>query len=130
MGPNFVLDKGFTVANGGAAWPIYRFCKFVTETTVNQATAITDICIGVNQDRLDAADSATGNAQTNVRLLGITKIEAAGAIALGAFVGPSTNGRAQTAVTTQFRHGIAMQAAGGAGEWIDVLLTPVSGPAL
>lgn len=130
-GPNYVLDKGFNLSNSGALQDIYRFVKFAAdENKVTQATAITDICIGVCQQRVEAADSATGNAQVDVRILGISKVEAAAAIALGAFVAPATNGRAQTAVTTQFRHGIAMQAATAAGQWIDVLLTPVAGPAV
>jgi hypothetical protein len=130
-GPNYVLDKGFNLSNSGAAQSIYRFMKFNGgENLVIQASAITDLCIGVCQQRIDASDSATGNVQVDVRILGISKVEAAAAISLGAFVGPSTSGMAQTAVTTQFRHGIAMQAATGAGQWIDVLLTPVAGPVL
>jgi hypothetical protein len=130
MGPNYVLDKGFALSNGGAAQSIYRFMKFVTENSVTEVNGITNKAIGVCQQRIDAADSATGNVQVPVRILGITKVEAAAAIALGALVAPSANGRAQTAVATQFTHGIAMQAAAAAGEWIDVLLTPASGPVI
>jgi hypothetical protein len=130
-GPNYVLDKGFNLSNSGAAQSIYRFMKFAGgENLVVQASAITDICIGVSQMRVDAADSASGNVQVDVRILGISKVEAAAAISLGAFVAPTATGLAQTAVSTQFRHGIAMQAATGAGQWIDVLLTPVAGPVL
>jgi hypothetical protein len=49
---------------------------------------------------------------------GIVPIEAAAAIALGAQIAPSTNGRGQTAVSTQFACGVALKAAGGAGEII------------
>lgn len=125
---NFVLDKGYNLDNSGAALSIYRFVKVTTQNKCTPATAITDKCLGVTQDRIDAADSATGNAQVNVRMLGITKIEAAGAIALMDSVGPSTNGRAQVAVATQYRHGIALEAATAAGQMIDVLLTPPAGP--
>jgi len=130
-GPNYVLDKGYNLSNSGAVQDIYRFVKFnADENKVTQATAITDKCVGVVQQRVDAADSATGNVQVDVRILGITKIEAAGSISLGALVAPSLNGRAQTAVSTQFAHGIAFQASTGAGQMIDVLLTPPSGAAL
>jgi hypothetical protein len=101
-----------------------------TENSVVQASAITNKAVGVVQQRVDAADSATGNVQVDVRILGISKVEAAGVIALGALVAPSLNGRAQTAVSTQFAHGIAFQAATAAGQWIDVLLAPPVGAAL
>jgi hypothetical protein len=131
-GPNYVLDKGYNLSNSGAAQSIYRFMKFAAdENKVTQATAITDRCVGVCQQRIDAADSATGNVQVDVRMMGISKVEAAAAISLGAEVAPSTDGRAQTAVTTQFRHGIALQAATAAGQWIDVWLNgPPVGPAV
>jgi hypothetical protein len=124
VGPNYVLGKGFRLSNGGAALSIYRFVKLVDENSVTPAAAITDKCIGVTQDRIDAADSATGQAQVDVRMMGITKVEAAAAIALMDFVAPSANGRAQTAVATQFAMGIALQPAAAAGEWIDVFLLP------
>jgi hypothetical protein len=130
VGPNYVLDKGFRLSNGGAAQGIYRFVKLVDENSVTEVNGITNKAIGVVQERIDAADSATGNVQVGVRILGITKIEAAAAIALGANVAPSANGRAQTAATTQFVHGIAMQPAAAAGEWIDVLLVPPVGAAV
>jgi hypothetical protein len=130
-GPNYVLDKGFNLSNAGAAQSIYRFVKFAAdENKVTQATAITDQCVGVCQQRVEAVDSVTGNVQVDVRIMGISKVESAGVIALGARVAPATDGRAQTAVSTQFVHGIAWQAATAAGQWIDVLLTVpvVAGP--
>jgi hypothetical protein len=130
-GPNYVLDKGFNLSNSGALQNIYRFVKFAgNENMVVQASAITDQCIGVCQQRIEAVDSATGNVQVDVRIMGISKVEAGGVIALGARVAPDTTGRAQTAAGTQFVHGIAWQAATAAGQWIDVLLTVpvVAGP--
>jgi hypothetical protein len=124
-GPNYVLDKGYNLSNGGAAQSIYRWMKFAAdENKVTEVTAVTDKPIGVCQQRVDAADSATGNVQVDVRLFGITKVEAAAAVALMDFVAPSANGRAQTAVATQFAQGIALQAATAAGQWIDVMLLP------
>jgi ABC-type transporter Mla MlaB component len=124
-GPNYVLDKGYTLSNAGAAQSIYRFVKFAAdENKVVEVSAITDKAIGVCQQRVDAADSATGNVQVDVRLMGISKVEAAGVIALMDFVAPSANGRAQVAVSTQYAMGIAFQAATAAGQWIDVFLLP------
>lgn len=124
-GPNYVLDKGYTLSNSGAAQTIYRFMKFAgNENQVTQATAITDKCIGVTQSRIDASDSATGNAQVDVRILGISKVESGAAVALMDFIGTDASGRAQTAVATQYAMGIALQAATAAGQWIDVLLLP------
>lgn len=128
-GPNYVLDKGFNLSNGGAAQAIYRFMKFAAdENKVLQCAAITDHPIGVTQQRIDAADSATGNVQVDVRMLGITKVEVgaanSGVIALGAYVATDAVGCAQVAATTQFTYGRALQASTAAGQWIDVLLLP------
>jgi hypothetical protein len=125
-GPNYVLDKGYNLSNSGAAQTIYRFMKFAaTENTVLQQTASNLFSIGVCQQRIEAVDSATGNVQVDVRILGISKVEAGAAVALGAEVMSDTTGRAITAATTgNAVVGRALQAAVGAGEWIDVLLTP------
>jgi hypothetical protein len=124
-GPNYILDKGYNLSNSGALQDIYRWVKFAAdENKVTQVAAVTDKPIGVVQQRVDAADSATGNVQVDVRIMGISKVEASAAIALMDFVAPTANGRAQTAVATQYAQGIALQAATGAGQWIDVLLLP------
>jgi hypothetical protein len=125
-GPNYVLDKGYNLLNSGAAQNIYRFMKFAsTENSVLQAAASTDRPVGVCQQRIEAVDSATSNVQVDVRILGISKVEAGAAVALGARVMSDATGRAITAATaTNIPCGIAFQAATGAGEWIDVLLTP------
>jgi hypothetical protein len=130
MGPNYVLDKGFLLANSGVALPIYRFVKLATATTVLATAAITDKPIGVTQQRVDAADSATGNVQVGVRILGITKVEVgaanSGVIALGAMVAPDAVGAAQVAASTQWTWGMALQAGSAAGQWIDMLIIPAA----
>lgn len=85
--------------------------------------AITDLAIGI---AVDSADPTDGNSAASVWLLnegGIVPIEAAAAIALGAKIAPSANGRGQTAVSTQFARGTALKAAGGAGEIIPMLVS-------
>jgi hypothetical protein len=129
MGPNYVLDKGMNLANSGAAQNIYRFMKFgSTENTVLQTAAVTDKALGVTQQRVEAVDSATGNVQVDVRILGISKVEVgaanSGVIALGSPVAPDASGCAQVCAATQTMAGIAMQAGSAAGQWIDVLLLP------
>ena len=126
MGPNYVLSKGFRLSNSGAAQSIYRFMKFVDENSVIQQTAATILTVGVCQDRIDAADSATGNVQVNVAMLGISKVEAGvNNITLGARVMSDGTGRAIVAATTgNFPVGIALQPSSAVGEFIDVLLVP------
>jgi len=127
MGPNYVLDKGFALSNSGAAQAIYRFMKFATETSVLQQTAATIFTVGVCQDRIDAADSATGNAQVNVRMLGISKVQVGvfTGIVLGSELMSDASGQAILAATAGNKVvAIALQAPVANGEWIDVLLTP------
>ncbi len=84
-------------------------------------TGITDKAVGV---AVETADTP-GNAAVSVWLSnrgGIVPIESAAAITLGDNIAPSANGRGQTAVTTQFTRGIALLAAGGAGEVIPMLV--------
>lgn len=128
-GPNYGLDKGYNLLNSGAAQSIYRFMKQgSTENSVLQVAAITERALGVCQQRVDAADSATSNVQVDVRIFGISKVEVgsanSGVIALGAVVAPDAVGCAQVAVATQFCAGLALQASTAAGQWIDVLLLP------
>jgi len=84
--------------------------------------AVTDKAIGI---AVEDADPAAGVSAVSVWLFnegGIVPIEAAAAISFGALVAPSANGRGQTAVVTQFVRGIALAAAGGAGEIIPMLV--------
>jgi len=128
-GPNYVLDKGYNLSNSSAAQSIYRFMKLAAdENKVVQCSAVTDKPLGVTQQRIDAADSATGNVQVPVRILGISKVEVgaanAGVVGLMAFVATDASGCAQVAAATQYAMGIALQASTAAGQWIDVLLLP------
>jgi len=121
---NYVLDKGYVLSNGGAAQSIYRFMELVDQNSVKQQDTAGALSVGVVQQRVDAEHSATGNVQVDVRILGITKVEASAAIALMAEVTSAADGRAVTAATAQRVLGVALSPAAGAGEWIDVLLVP------
>lgn len=100
----------------------YRFVKLGTiANSVTAGTAITDESFGVVEEDVTVAEADAAS----VWLLnegGIVPVEAAAAISLGDAIGPSTNGRAQTAVSTQFPRGIALQAASGAGHIIPMLV--------
>ena len=106
-----------------AAVVLNRFVKLGTVgNSVTPITGVTDQSIGV---AVESADPAEGNSAASVWLHnegGIVPLEAAAAISLHDPVAPSANGRAQTAVATQFVRGIALQEAGGAGEIIPVLV--------
>ena len=101
--------------------------RFVVQSAadeVEQADAITDRAVGVARE-----DASTGET-LGVVVGGFIGVEAAAAIALGANIAPSANGRAQTAVATQFVHGIAREAATAAGDIILVQIVPPTGAAL
>jgi hypothetical protein len=100
-----------------------RFVKLSGDQTVAAVAAVTDQAIGVAKVDISAAEFAAGKG-TAVQVLGVAWVEAAAAITRGNFVAPSANGRAQTAVSTQFGMGIALKAAANAGDWIPVLLLP------
>lgn len=121
VGSNYVLNLPFAAE---AALTKFRFVKGgSTDKGVTPVTGITDLAVGVNTFDI-TTQQATDGAVAGIAVLGTAVVEAAAAISAYAEVAPSANGRAQTAVTTQRVAGIALQAAGGAGEWITVLLTP------
>jgi hypothetical protein len=100
-----------------------RFVKLSGNQTVAPVAAVTDTALGVVLVDVSAAEFAVGK-QAAVAVLGVAWVEAAAAISQGAFVAPSANGRAQTAVATQFGMGIALKAAAAAGDLIPVLILP------
>lgn len=102
----------------------YYFVELSAAQTVNVCNAITDVAIGVLQNDPNAAGAAA-----TVAIEGTTKVVAGAAIAAGAKVAPTAAGKAQTAVTTQFPRGIALEAAGADGDVIEILLLPI-GPAI
>lgn len=100
-----------------------RFVKLgAVGNGVAAVDAVTDVAMGV---AVESADPTAGNAAASVWPLnrgGIVPIESAAAFSLGDNIAPSANGRGQTAVSTQFTRGIALAAAGGAGEMVPILV--------
>lgn len=107
---------------GGAVAKL-RFVKISGDQEVVAVAAVTDQAIGVAKADVSASEATAGKAIA-VQVLGVAWVEAAAAINRMAFVAPSANGRAQTAVATQFVMGLALKAAANAGDWIPVLLLP------
>jgi hypothetical protein len=130
MGPNFVLDKGF-LATGAAAYTAGEFVVLVTPgDQVARATSANSRCIGLVTDSVEAAKVTTGKAQVSIRILGIGRALAGGAIAIGDRVATDASARvvtkAQAAAGVQPTPvvGTALTAATAIGDMIDVLLTP------
>lgn len=123
MGPNYGLDKGFLV-NTGQTVNFGYACVLTSNTNVSTAGAGAFV-LGVYQYSLDAGPIATGKATVGVRIQGITRCVAGGAVARMGKVTSDATGRAVAggaAGTNSF--GFAITPATQAGDWIDVVLTP------
>lgn len=70
------------------------------------------------------APAAAANEMAPVDVLGSATVEAGAAVAKGATVKSDASGRAITWVTSGAKVGIALEAAGAAGAFIEVLLIP------
>jgi hypothetical protein len=128
VGPNYVLDKGH-VASGAAAVRSMRFVVATGDgTAAAEATSAGTLVRGVAMEDLTAAQVATTKAVFNVRMMGIARVVAGAAVAVGARVGTDNQGRATTVAPAAGANanvaGVALTAAGAAGDVLDVLLTP------
>lgn len=86
---NFVLDKGFLAT---ASLTKYRCVKFgPASEQVSPVTAITNDIVGVAQFSISAAELADGK-DASVRVMGVSEVEAAGAIAFGSWCTLEANG--------------------------------------
>jgi len=92
---NFVLDKGYDVA---AAVTKFRFVKYSAAEQVTPVTAITDNPAGVAQFGVSSSELSGRNKGTDVRLMGISEVEASGAIAVGAMCQLENDGRVSALV--------------------------------
>lgn len=91
---NFVLDVGFTPS---AATIKFRCVKMTAAETVGPVTANTDDIVGVDQFGVSAADMARGK-DSSVRLIGVSEVEAAGAIPVNAWCQLEADGRVSARV--------------------------------
>lgn len=116
---NFVLDKGKIPE---AAVTKFRFVKQGTaEDGCIAVTTSADNPLGVAQHSATAGEVALGK-RINVRTMGISECEAAGAITRGNPVTIATDGRVKAAATGERVVGQALQTASGAGVRIAVHL--------
>jgi len=97
----------------------YHLVKLASATTVNVCAAITDIPIGVLQNKPESGEVA------EITFIGVTKIVADGTVAAGANIGTSADGQADSIVagtdTTVRLVGTAIGAA-SAGETFTALI--------
>ena len=117
MWANPGLVKAFDASGAIARYSLVILGPADGQVTV--ATAATSSCIGAVRE-IDVVDGDC----CDVVVTGIAKVRAGGAIALGAQVTATTDGKAVTAASGNRVAGVAIEAATGDGEIIPVLLTP------
>jgi len=131
VGPNYGLNKGF-LATGATA---YATGEIVTPTSTEAAvaraaTANVTTPLYVVMEDLDTTRLATGKAIVSCAMGGIVRVQAGAPVAINDRVTNDATARAipraRTAAGAQLLPvlGIALTAAGAAGDHIDVQLTP------
>lgn len=113
-----VLDLGFVAQE---AITQHRFVKANGTRGIDMADTAGEKCLGVAQHAVSAADALEG-AHCNVRLEGISVVEAGGTVTLGGDVQSGSDGRALNAATADVVLGVALQGTTTAGDLIPVLL--------
>lgn len=99
----------------------YHFVKMSAPQTVVACSGVTDKAIGILQNDPDAAGE-----EAVVAILGTSKLVAGGVCTFGTNLGPKADGRAQTAVATQYARAHAVDTSANDGEVIEVLLLPLT----
>jgi hypothetical protein len=122
-GPNFVLDKGFYL--DAAANKFEVVILTTTLEHVDDAASANELAIGILQETVTADDVTSGRV-VDVRIMGISRAIANGAIAIGSRVRSAGDGKVAplAAAAKQNVIGIAMTQATADGDHIDILLTP------
>lgn len=93
----------------------YRFVKLDTNGKAIAVAAITDLPVGILQNKPNTNEAAT------VALAGVSKIEASAAHAINDLIGVSTNGRALSGPAAgNYIAGRAISSSGAAGEYLSV----------
>jgi len=106
--------------------PILTLTQLLTATVAaNRFTTVAGIQTGADLNALGV--SRVGGIATEripVDVLGTAIVESGAAIAAGATLKSDATGRGITWVTSGARLAVALEAAGGAGEFIEVMLIP------
>lgn len=100
----------------------YLFMEVSAARTVDTCDATTDKALGVLQN------DPTADLPATIAVSGTTKVVAGAAITAGALVAPTAAGKAQTAVSTQYPRGIALDTCTDDGDIIEILLVPIGAP--
>jgi len=121
-----VIDLGFVAAEALTKW---RFgVQIAGDRLIEMADGAAERVTGVIQHDVSAGDAVLG-AHVNIRLMGISTVEAGAAIAVGDFLTTDSVGRAAVvaaSVGLKEVAGIALGAAAGAGDLISMLVLPSS----
>ncbi len=120
VGAHQILDKAF---EANEALPQYRFVKLVTgeERDVDLCDTAGEGMIGVVQSEV-TADDATNSRFVNIRMMGVSVVEASAAITKGDIVTTTNAGKAKTGVSTEIALGVALDDAGADTDLMAVLL--------
>lgn len=126
---NYGMAKGY-LTTGSSAYTRGELVTLASATTVARATSAGANVHGVVKENMDLVKVQTGKAQIGVDLYGIAQVLSGGAISVGDMLANDTTARAVT--KTQAGAGVqpgrvfgkALEAATGAGQYINVLLTP------
>ena len=99
-----VLDWTFT-AGEDLSGKQFCFVELATDGDVEACDAITDVPVGILQNKPKSGEQAL------VRVIGVSKLKINGTSALnpGTRVGPHTNGRGVTAVATAYPSAVVLQ---------------------
>lgn len=117
---NDVMTKGYNLS---ASVVKFRAVKMTAAETVGPVAAITDVFIGVVQNTATLTDFTDKGIGAQVRVMGASLMEAAGAIAVGALVTINASGQAKTGAAGERVIGVCVEAASGAGKYARVQLT-------
>ncbi len=125
FGGHQILDKAF---EANEAISQYRFVKLVTanDRDVDICDSVGEAAIGVSQESA-TAQNATDSKHINVRLMGVSIVEASGALTKGILVQTDAAGKADAVpapVGNEQVAGILLDDAGADGDLVAVLLTP------
>lgn len=125
MGPNYVLDKGFLVESNQTLNQFELVKLGTTNTSIQRCNTAGELVLGVCQEPTDPTKVSTGKVTVDVRILGISRCLAGGAITRFTPVTVDVNGRVVAAGAAGTRAcGIALTPASANGDQVDVLLTP------
>lgn len=125
FGGHYVLDKGFVATEAIAKFRFVKGDAAAGDRHIDIADTQGEKILGVCQEEITAGDATNGRV-ADVRLMGVSLVEAGAAVTQYDEVMTSAAGKAIAATATNAIVGVALDAAGADGDLIAVFLT---GPA-